>query len=216
MLIFEGQLLEIVWWTVLAVLNNLITSFTELLYSHLSFMSISTLHFTPVTQTQRERSTVLTSTNERSSLLESSSLSILPSLSTLINFCTVAASPLMASSLSSLQCSLHFLCFYIWYYLFFPSILHLSMYPSMILCHSLAALALSAALHPLAGLWKNTRGRMRARENPTDSVRCVNYNKINFMNRYNSTAVFPYMYIKKPLCQDYLSKHVFFWEHRIK
>lgn len=117
--IWRTTLIEIVWWTVLAVLNNLITSFTELLYSHLSFMSISTLHFTPVTQTQRERSTVLTSTNERSSLLESSSLSILPSLSTLIIFCTVAASPLMASSLSSLQCSLHFLCFYIWYCLFF-------------------------------------------------------------------------------------------------
>lgn len=53
--------------------------------------------------------------NERSSLWESSSLSILPSLNTLIIFYTVAASPLMAfilvltAALSSFSLFLHFL-----------------------------------------------------------------------------------------------------------
>lgn len=64
-------------------------------------------------------------------------------------------------------------------------------------------------------LWKSTRGRIR--ENPTDSVRCAHHNKINFKLWAAATVLQSFNNKKKkPLCQDYLSKHVFFLGYRIK
>lgn len=144
-------------------------------------MSISTLHVTPVTQMQRGRSTVLTSIELIlfiMGVIIAVNIAIIKHANYILHCGCLTSNGfilLLPAALSSFSLFLHFLpSFFVCLPFSFLCI------PQIIFCHSLAALALSAAPHPLVGLWKNIRGRTRARETLYDSVWCVNYNKINF------------------------------------
>lgn len=203
------MLIEMVWGIVHTTLGNPITSFAELISVSSMFGPFRTCH----TTVWRGGSTAVTSTEWMAFIAEVIITVNIVVISAIIIFHTVAASPLMADwfhPLSLLRRSPFTFPFL--GLSFFPLLMH----PSIILSRSLASAALSAAPHSLAGLWNSARGRTREGENPTDSVRCVNHNKINFKLRTAATVLQCFNKKRKTLCQDYLSKHVFFWEYRIK